>query len=459
MANTDQIIGAIDIGTTKIVTIIGKINSIGKLEILSFAKAESKGVKRGVVQNIEETENAIRKTLQEAEFKAGVKLSEVFVGIAGQHIKSMKIKGHIHRDNPEDEITRDDLKRLEEDIRKIPIDNGESIIHVIAQNYNVDSETGVSNPVGMLGRRVEGNFHLVIANMLAAKNIEKCVQRAGLKVKTLMLEPIASAEAVLTDDEKEAGVVLVDIGGGTTDIAVYYDYKICHTAVIPFGGNVITKDIKDGCSILQRQAEMLKIKFGSAFGDLADADKIVSISGIAGREPKEISFQTLAYIIQYRMEEILDKVYYEVEQSGIINKLSAGFVLTGGGALLRHLPQLVKFRTGMDVRIGYPSEHLAASSNHDINHPAFSTAIGLLITGNNYLNEHNEKLGYSNISYNLNNVRNEPQSKESDLENDNEIQEKIISKQEPEKPKKKVSILDSMRNTLNKLFEEDDMKM
>jgi cell division protein FtsA len=346
-----------------------------------MGKAESKGVKRGVVLNIEETVNAIQETVDEVQKISAVKLSEVYVGIAGQHIKSIKSRGYINRDSFDDEITKDDIRILIEDMHKIPIDAGEEIIHVIPQNFIVDNETGVKNPVGMSGKRLEANFHIVIGQIASAKNIEKCVNKVGLKVKSLILEPLASSDAVLTEDEKEAGVALVDIGGGTTDLAVYYDGIIRHTAVIPFGGNVITTDIKEGCSILQRQAEQLKIQFGSALGDLAQEDKVVTIPGISGREPKEISFRSLAFIIQSRMEEIIDHVAFEMENSGYLDKLAAGIVVTGGGALLRHLPQLIKFKTGMDVRVGYPSEQLAGDRNQEVNHPMYATAVGLLLKG------------------------------------------------------------------------------
>jgi cell division protein FtsA len=447
MDTNKEIIGAIDIGTTKIVTIIGRKNENGKLEILALSKTESKGVKRGVVQNIEETVAAITKTVQEAEVKAGVKLTEVFVGIAGQHIRSIKNRGYINRDSFDDEITRDDIERLRVDMGKIPVEVGEEIIHVIPQNYIVDNETGVKNPVGMSGKRLEANFHIVIAQIASAKNIEKCINRAGLKVKCLMLEPLASSEAALTEDEKEAGVALVDIGGGTTDMSVYYDDVIRHTAVIPFGGNVITKDIKEGCAILQRQAEQLKVQFGSALGDMADEDKVVSIAGIAGREPKEISFKSLAYIIQSRMEEILDAVCFELENSGYMEKLSAGIVVTGGGALLKHLPQLVRFKTGMDVRIGYPNEHLAANVSSDINHPMYSTAVGLILKGYEYLKERNEKISA------------EPLKKEV-------IQQPFVVDTEEtrdvefvEQNKQKGSIFDSLKKTFSDIFEENDAKM
>lgn len=387
MRQNNNYVAAIDIGTTKIVSLIGKVNEAGKLEILGLSQTVSKGVKRGVVLNIEETVSAIRQTVEEAQSQAGVEFSDVFVGIAGQHIKSVKNRGYINLGSDRDEIYQKDIDALIKDMYNIPIELGEEIIHVLPQNYIVDNETGVKNPVGMSGRRLEANFHIVIGQIASAKNIEKCVNRVGLRVNQLILEPLASSAAVLTDDEKEAGVALVDIGGGTTDVAVFCEDTIRHTAVIPFGGNVITKDIKEGCKILQRQAEALKTQFGSALGDLAPEDKVVTIPGINGREPKEISFKNLAYIIQLRMEEIIDAVMFEIENSGCMDKLSAGIVLTGGGALLKHLPQLVRFHTGMDVRIGYPGEYLAGIKNDNIIQPQFATSIGLLLKGWELMNK------------------------------------------------------------------------
>lgn len=381
MRQENKHIAAIDIGTTKIVAIVGRLNEKGKVEILGMNKTPSTGVKRGVVLNIEETVNSIRSTVDEVQKQSGIHISDVYVGIAGQHIKSVKNRGYLNLGPNRDEITREDINALIEDMHKIPIDLGEEIIHVLPQNFIVDHETGVKNPVGMSGRRLEANFHIVIGEIASAKNIEKCVNRCGLKVNHLVLEPLASSSAVLTNDEKEAGVALIDIGGGTTDVAVYYDEVIRHTAVIPFGGNVVTLDIKEGCSILNRQAESLKTQFGSALGDLAPEDKVVTIPGISGREPKEISFKSLAYIIQSRMEEIIDAVMFEVENSGCLEKLSAGIVLTGGGAMLKHLPQLVKFRTGLDVRLGYPSEFLASKNLDEINQPMYATSVGLLLKG------------------------------------------------------------------------------
>jgi cell division protein FtsA len=385
-------VAAIDIGTTKIVSLVGRMNENGKLEILGMSKTVSKGVKRGVVLNIEETVAAIKQTVAEAEKQSGIQFTDVFVGIAGQHIKSIKNRGYINLGTERDEITQKDIDALIADMYKIPIDLGEEIIHVLPQNYIVDNETGVKNPVGMSGRRLEANFHIVVGQIASAKNIEKCVNRVGMRVDQLILEPLASSAAVLTDDEKEAGVALVDIGGGTTDVAVFCDDSIRHTAVIPFGGNVITKDIKEGCKILQRQAEALKTQFGSALGDLAPEDKIVTIPGINGRDPKEISFKNLAYIIQMRMEEIIDAVMFEIENSGCLDKLSAGVVLTGGGALLKHVAQLVRFHTGLDVRIGYPSEYLAGDLDAEINKPQFATSVGLLLKGWDLLNKSDEKM-------------------------------------------------------------------
>lgn len=381
MRQKNNYVAAIDIGTTKIVSLIGRVNENNRLEILGMSKTVSKGVKRGIVLNIEETVSAIKQTVAEAEKQSGLQITDVFVGIAGQHIKSIKNRGYINLSADREEIAQQDIDALIADMYKIPIDLGEEIIHVLPQNFIVDNETGVKNPVGMSGRRLEANFHIVVGQIASARNIERCVNRVGMKVDQLILEPLASSAAVLTEDEKEAGVALVDIGGGTTDVAVFYDDSIRHTAVIPFGGNVITKDIKEGCKILQRQAEALKTQFGSALGDLAPEDKIVTIPGINGREPKEISFKNLAYIIQMRMEEIIDAVMFEIENSGCLDKLSAGVVLTGGGALLKHVAQLFRFHTGLDVRIGYPVEYLAGNIENEINKPQYATSVGLLLKG------------------------------------------------------------------------------
>ena len=447
MSKKEHYVAAIDIGTTKIVAIVGKKNENGKIEILGLSKALSRGVKRGVVLNIEETVDAIKTTVDDVQQRSGILFSEVFVGIAGQHIKSMKNRGYILRDAWEDEIRKDEVFRLIEDMHKIHIDIGEEIIHVIPQNFIVDNETGVKSPIGMCGRRLEANFHIVVGQVAAAKNIEKCIRKAGMTVKDMILEPLASSDAVLTDDEREAGVVLVDIGGGTTDVAVYYDNIIRHTAVIPFGGNVITKDIKEGCQILQRHAEALKIQYGSALGDIAPDDKVVSIPGIAGRDPKEISFKSLAYIIQSRMEEIIDAVNFEIQNSGYADKLAAGVVITGGGSMLKHLPQLMKFKTAMDVRIGVPNEHLAGNSRNEINQPMYATAVGLIMKGFEYLETYRKEFNAGNQQEFV-----KPKAVVTQPESDEEDGDF----QTPQQEEERIPITEKIKIMLSKIFDVED---
>jgi len=449
MSSNNKYIAAIDIGTTKIVATVGQITENGKLKILGMSKTPSTGVKRGVVQNIEETVKAISTTVQDVQEKSGIMFSDVFVGIAGQHIRSIKNHGYINRDSGDNEIKKEDIAELVEDMYKIPVEIGEEIIHVLPQSFIVDNESGIKNPVGMSGRRLAGNFHIVIGQVASAKNITKCINRVGLEVNGLVLEPLASSEAVLTDDEKEAGVALVDIGGGTTDVAVFYDNIIRHTAVIPFGGNVITKDIKEGCSILLRQAELLKVQYGSALGDLAPDDKVVTIPGISGREPKEISFKSLAYIIQSRMEEIIDAVMFEIENSDYLEKLSAGVVITGGGSMLKHLSQLMKFRVGLDVRLGYPHEHLATDSVEEINQPMYATSVGLLLKG---LEEFN-----ASTKHNQHQVI---QEKETETPKDKSKNEASDEYEEPtEREKQQKNLFDSLKKKITDIFEERDASM
>ena len=447
MNKKEQYVAAIDIGTTKIVAIVGTKNENGKIEILGLSKALSKGVKRGVVLNIEETVNAIRTTVEDVQKRSGILFSEVFVGIAGQHIKSMKNRGYITREAYEDEIKKEEVFKLIEDMHKIHIDIGEEIIHVIPQNFIVDNETGIKSPIGICGRRLEANFHIVIGQVAAAKNIEKCIRKANLLVKDMILEPLASSDAVLTEDEKEAGVVLVDIGGGTTDVAVYFDNIIRHTAVIPFGGNVITKDIKEGCAILQRHAEQLKIQYGSALGDIAPDDKVVSIPGISGREPKEISFKSLAYIIQSRMEEIIDIVNFEIQNSGYSDKLAAGIVITGGGAMLKHLPQLMKFKTAMDVRIGIPNEHLAGNGRSEINQPMYATSVGLIMRGFEHIETYKKSF---NAGPKSEFVR--PDKPVIGMDEEKEVHETVHEED-------KVSLTEKIKTMLSRMFEVEDQKI
>lgn len=385
-----EIVVGLDIGTTKIVAIVGRRNEFGKIEILGMGKSESFGVARGVVQNIDQTVMSIRAAVAEAENKSGVDIKVVNVGIAGQHIRSMQHRGIKTRSSVDEEISQKDIDSLIDDMFKLMMQPGEEIIHVLPQEYIIDNESGIKNPIGMSGIRLEANFHIITGQIAAARNIYKCVQKAGLEVSELTLEPLASADAVLSNEEKEAGVVLVDIGGGTTDVAIFQDGIIRHTAVIPFGGNVITEDIKEGCTIIKSQAELLKIKFGSALASENQENEIVSIPGLRGRAHKEISVKNLSAIIQARMEEIIEHVYYEIKHSGYEKKLIAGIVVTGGGAQLKHVSQLIEYITGMDTRVGYPNEHLAKGSE-EVTSPMFATSVGLVMKGLQTLDKQNLK--------------------------------------------------------------------
>ena len=350
----------LDIGTTKIVAMIGRKNDYGKVEILGIGKSKSLGVHRGVVNNITQTIQSIQLAIQEAEAAAATKIEGVTVGIAGQHIRSLQHSDYITRPNSETVIDDDDIDRLINQVHKLVMLPGEEIIHVLPQEYKIDGQAEIKEPIGMYGGRLEANFHVVVGQVSSIRNIGRCVQSAGLTLEGITLEPLASANAVLSQEEKEAGVALIDIGGGTTDLAIFRDGIIRHTAVIPFGGNVITEDIKEGCSIIEKQAELLKIKFGSAWPGENKDNEIVSIPGLRGRDPKEITLKNLSKIIHARVVEIVEQVYVEIKNYGHEEqkkKLIAGIVLTGGGSQLKHLKQLVEYITGMDTRIGYPNEH------------------------------------------------------------------------------------------------------
>ena len=376
-----EIVVGLDIGTTKIACLVGRKTEHGKIEMLGVGKAPSVGVTRGVVSNIEKTVQSIRTAVEEAEAKSGVEIKVVNVGIAGQHIKSLQHRGMITRDSIEEEINQQDVDALIDDMYKLVMMPGEEIIHVLPQEYIVDRQSGVKDPIGMSGVQLEANFHIITGAMASAKNIYKCVAKAGLEVAELILEPLASASAVLSDEEKEAGVVLVDIGGGTTDIAIFHDGIIRHTAVIPFGGNVITEDIKEGCTIMQRQAELLKTKFGTALSNQSQENEIVCIPGLRGRDPKEISVKNLSNIINARMAEIIEHVYYEIKNSGYEKKLIGGIVITGGVSQLKHISQLFEYATGMDARIGFPNEHLSSNTSNNLTSPLFATGVGLVAKG------------------------------------------------------------------------------
>lgn len=387
----EKIVVGLDIGTTKICAIVGRKNEFGKLEVLGMGKAESEGVIKGIVVNIDKTVLAIEKAVKEASDMAGINIGVVNVGIAGQHIRSSIHHNSMLRNSIDGEITIEDVSRLTDDMYRMVVPSGSEIIHVMPQDYTVDYEEGIKDPVGMSGVKLEADFHVITAQTSAINNINKCVRRTGIEIDDLILEPLASSLAVLSEEEKEAGVCLIDIGGGTTDIAIFYDNIIRHTAVIPFGGEILTKDIQNGLQVMSKQAEQLKTRFGRAIAEEASPNEIVSIPGIRNRTAKEISVKNLSHIIQARMEEIIEMAHAEIISSGFENRLAGGIVITGGGSQLANLKQLVEYMTGMDTRIGYPNEHLGKSKLDAVKSPMYATAVGLVLAGFRSLDEREER--------------------------------------------------------------------
>lgn len=369
---------ALDIGTTKVCAIAGYRNEYDKVEVLGIGVVKSEGVNRGVVSNINKTVKAIQEAVEIAKETSGINFDKVHVGIAGQHIKSVHHYGILVRNNPEKEIDRADIDKLISDMHKLVLPPGDKILHVFPQEFSVDDETKIIDPIGMSGVRLTANFHIITGQIGASRDIIKCVEKVGLEVADITLEPIASSKAVLCKEEKDAGVALVDIGGGTTDVSIFKDGIIRHTSVIPFGGNVVTNDIKEGCMVMKDQAEKLKVKFGSAMSEEVMDNRIITIPGFKGRDFKEISEKNLARIIEARLEEIFDYVLWEIKRSGYEGKLIAGIVLTGGGSLLKNIELLSEYYTGLPTRIGQPIEHLAHGYTSQIASPIFSTSVGLL---------------------------------------------------------------------------------
>src|SRR6266567_258876 len=391
--NSEQpIIVGLDIGNTKIACIAGRKNEYGKLEILGFGRANSNGVKHGQVLNIDETIKAIQMALDNCyASNPNLEITEVYVGIAGHHIKSLQTRGDIVRQNTDDEITRREIDQLVADQYRTYIPAGDQIIDVIPQEFTVDNFQNIPNPIGYGGVKVGANFHIITGDKNAIRNINRAVEKSNLHTKDLVLQPLASASAVMAQEDLEAGVAIVDIGGGTTDLAVFYEGILKHTAVIPFAGENITNDIKTGLGVLKTQAEQMKVQFGSALSDEAKINAYITIPGLRGMQPKEISVKNLAGIIQARMSEIMDFVTYHLKQVGLDNRmLNGGIVLTGGGAQLKHLIQLTEYVTGLPARIGFPTEHLSGGHREELAKPTYSTCIGLILKGyDDY--EHNRK--------------------------------------------------------------------
>jgi cell division protein FtsA len=376
MDKNEKIFAAVDIGSTKIVALAGKKNEEGKIQILGIGQSASRGVNRGVVFNVEEAFAAISEAVGKAEQECGHDIENVFVNISGQQLTTLTNRQQrtLGRDHC---VTEADVRQIMEQAHQINLPDDMTIYHINPEFYTIDGEPVTSSPVGVIGEKMEASFKIHYAPDSYQRNIAMCLNRGSIQVQKAILDPIASSEVVLTEDEKESGVALVDIGGGTTKISIFYDGVLCFTSMVPFGGNVITKDIKEGCSITVKEAESLKRQFGQAIADFAPENKVVTIQR-NGWEPKQISFKSLAHIIQARMEEIVVHFFYQIRKSGYADKLGAGIVITGGASLLTNLGQLIKFHTGYDVRIGKPNLNAFVAGKF-ADDPKFATVLGLLI--------------------------------------------------------------------------------
>jgi cell division protein FtsA len=451
------IIVGLDIGTTKIAAIAGRKNEHGKLEILGFGRANSNGVQHGQVLNIDLTIKAINQALTNCyASNPDLEIKEVYVGIAGHHIKSLQTRGDIVRQDAEFEIQRAEIDLLIENQRKTFIPAGDQIIDVIPQDYHVDNIQGIKDPIGYNGVKVGANFHIITGDKNAIRNINRAVTKSGLITKDLVLQPLASAGAVMSEVDLEAGVVILDIGGGTSDIAIFHDGILKHTAVIPFGGENITSDIKQGLGVLKTQAEAMKVQFGSTLANEANANAYITIPGLRGMPTKEISVKNLSQIIQARMSEILDFVVYHLKLVGLDNKaLNGGIILTGGGSQLKHLVQLTEYATGLNARIGLPTEHLAPNHIEELKKPMYSTCLGLILKGyDDYENKYKEFLGTFK-AVEVPKILKEENTKTA-------VQQTELPEVEERKDigvtdrKKKLGVWDKMKHTLIEMFKEEE---
>jgi len=375
--DTRNLLVALDIGTSKIVTLVAEITPEDTLNLIGMGSHPSRGLKKGVVVNIESTVNAIQRSLEEAELMADAKIKEVITGIAGSHIKSFNSHGMVAIKDKE--VQQYDIDRVIETARAVNIPMEQQVLHILEQEFIIDGQGGVRQPLGMSGMRLEVKVHIVTGAVSAAQNIMKCVRRCGLEVRDLMLQPLASADAVLLDDERDLGVCLVDIGGGTTDIAVFTDGAIKHTSVIPIAGDQITNDIAMALRTPTKDAEELKIAHGVALRQLASASEMIEVPGVGERGPRELSRQTLAEVIEPRVEELYSLIQRELRSSGLEELLSSGIVITGGSALMKGMVELGEEVFHMPVRVGLPqySGTLAEVARN----PRYSTAMGLLMAG------------------------------------------------------------------------------
>ncbi len=373
----ENIYVGLDIGTTKVCAIVASVNSNNEINILGIGKCKSEGLTRGVITHIDKTTASIRAAIQEAEQQSGTKIQSVVVGIAGDHVQSFQSRGVVAISGAEQEITQADVNRLIDDTKKVALPSDRKILHVIPQEFIVDGQDGVYDPVGMSGVRMEASVHIITGLVSAAQNILRCVQRAGVSVSDIVLEPIASSDAVLDKEEKEVGVALIDIGGGTTDLAVFEDRTIRHTAVIGIAGSKVTDDVRRGLGILTDQAEQLKVHYGHTHLPSLVDNEPITVPGIGGRDPLQFDKKILCQIIQPRMEEILEIASLEIKRSGYQKHLSAGVVLTGGGSLVKGTSDLAREVLGMPVKIGIP-RGFHGGFVREIENPMFATGVGLV---------------------------------------------------------------------------------
>lgn len=376
-----EYVAAVDLGTTKVVIAIACRAEKNKVEIIAIKEQSSLGVLKGDVRNGEMASRVIKELKSKIEAEMNITIREIYIGISGQHIRCTKASGYVFVQNSDcevSEVSEADVKRLRDDMKNTVIPIGQTIIAVLPQSYTLDDEADITEPVGMEGRRLEARFNLIVGEDAAIERIRRTFHRVGLNVAGIILQPLASSEAVLSEDERELGVAVVDIGGGTTDVCIFYDKIIRHIAVIPIGGNVINRDIKE-YGILERHVEKLKVSFGEAIAEKAQSEKYINIPSVSGQAPKEIAVKALAGIIEARMEDIIDYVDAEIEKCGLKGKLGAGIVLTGGGATLKNLDLLFKTKLNCEVRVAMPTMHLTAESLEKVANPKYSTIIGLLV--------------------------------------------------------------------------------
>ncbi|MBU0483525.1 MAG: cell division protein FtsA [Proteobacteria bacterium] len=378
MAHNDrgEVVVGLDIGTTKICVIVGEIND-GHVDIIGIGTNPSEGLRRGVVVNIESTVDSICKAVEEAERMSGCEISAVFVGIAGSHIKGFNSKGLVPVRHHE--IRKDDIDRVVEAARAVNIPTDQEIIHVLPQEFTVDDQEGIQYPMGMTGVRLEAEVHIVTGMVTAVQNIIKCCNRAGLVVSDVVLEQLASAEAVLTKEEMELGIALIDIGGGTSDLAVFTEGTIKHTFVLGLGGQNLTNDLSVGLRTPQKEAERLKEQFGGAFASLIDKNQAIEVPSVGGRKARKLSRKVMGEIIEPRIEEMLSLIKEELIDSGFRNMVNAGLVITGGTALLEHLDDMAEQIFDLPVRIGYPQN--VGGITDIVSSPKFATGVGLVLYG------------------------------------------------------------------------------